>query len=99
MGHLSENGLIVGDEFRHGNESPSHRNHAFLKYCERQLPSGKRIGALRADIAPYQAGILDYCHDNRITYAVDTDCDSAVIEQIERINAHEWHDYQKGQIA
>jgi len=99
VGHLAENGLIVGDEFRHGNEAPSHRNLAFLKYCERQLPVGKRIGALRADSAAYQAVIIDYCHDNGIAYAVGADCDSAVMEQITRINAHEWHNYQDGHIA
>ena len=38
VGHLAENGLIVGDEFREGNESPSARNLEFIKYCQAQLP-------------------------------------------------------------
>ena len=99
VGHIAENGLVVGDEFRHGNESPSVRNLSFLKYCERQLPTGKRIGALRADSAAYQAGIIDYCDDNEIAYAIGADLDRSVVEQIAHIEAGDWHDYQDGQIA
>lgn len=99
VGHIAENGLVVGDEFRHGNESPSARNLLFLKYCERQLPTGKRIGALRADSAAYQAGILDYCENNEIAYAIGADLDRSVVEQIEHIEAGDWHDYQDGHIA
>ena len=99
VGHIAENGLVVGDEFRHGNEAPSVRNLSFLKYCERQLPTGKRIGALRADSAAYQAGIIDYCDDNEIAYAIGADLDRSVVEQIAHIEAGDWHDYQDGQIA
>lgn len=35
VGHLAENGLILGDEFREGNESPGSRNLEFIKHCER----------------------------------------------------------------
>jgi len=49
LGHLAENGLVVGDEFRQGNESPAARNLEFIKYCEKQLPKGKHIKAFRAD--------------------------------------------------
>jgi hypothetical protein len=38
VGHLAENGLIVGDEFRPGNESPGAENLEFIKYYKRQLP-------------------------------------------------------------
>jgi len=48
VGNLAENGLVVGDEFREGNESPGSRNLEFIKYCIRQMPRGKRIKALRA---------------------------------------------------
>ena len=99
VGHIAENGLVVGDEFRHGNESPAARNLLFLKYCERQMPEGKRIGFLRADSAAYQAGLLDYCHDNGIGYAIGADLDRAVVEQIEHITADDWHDCQDGHIA
>jgi hypothetical protein len=52
IGHLAENALVGGDEFRDGNESPATRNPAFLKYCIRQMPNGKRITGLRSDRPP-----------------------------------------------
>ncbi len=90
VGHLAENGLTVGDEFRRGNETPSSRSLAFLKYCERQLPAGKRIGAFRSDSAAYQAEIMDYCHDHGIAYAVGADLDKAVVEQIRCLGDDDW---------
>ena len=99
VGHLAENGLIVADEFRHGNEAPSHRNLAFLQYCERQMPAGKRIGAFRADSAAYQAGIMEYCHDHGIAYVIGADLDRGVLEQIGRLGNDAWSLYQNGHIA
>ena len=78
VGHLAENGLIVGDEFRVGNDSPGARNLEFLKYCRSQMPKDKDIVALRADIASYQADIINYCEANGIEYAIGGDMDSAV---------------------
>lgn len=99
VGHIAENGLIVGDEFRHGNEAPSHRNLAFLKYCESQLPAGKRIVALRADSAAYQAEVMDYCHAQGIEYAIGADLDSAVLAQIACLDGEAWRTYQNGHLA
>ncbi len=59
---MLKNGLVIGEEFREGNQAPSSRNLELLKYCEGQLPQGKRIKAFRrADSASYQAGIINYC--------------------------------------
>ena len=33
VGHLAENGLVIGDEFRQGNNAPADRNLEFIKYC------------------------------------------------------------------
>jgi len=99
VGHIAENGLVVGDEFRHGNASPAARNLSFLKYCERQMPTGKRIGALRADSGAYQARILDYCENNGTGYAIGADLDCSVVEQIAYIETGDWHDYQDGHIT
>jgi hypothetical protein len=57
VGHLAENGLAIGDEFREGNEAPASRNLAFIKYSEKQLPRGKHIKAFRADSAACQAAV------------------------------------------
>jgi hypothetical protein len=99
MGHLAENGLVVGDEFREGNASPGAGNLEFLKYCEQQLPSGKSIKAFRADSAAYQANIINYCDDNGIQYAIGADLDEAVVRQIKSIGNNDWQEYQNGFIA
>lgn len=99
VGHLSENGLIVGDEFRQGNESPGAGNLAFVKYCEQQLPCGKRIKALRADSAAYQASVINYCQGNGIEFAIGADLDEAVVRAIKAIGGQEWGEYQNGHIA
>jgi hypothetical protein len=59
--HLAENGLVAGDEFREDNVSLASRNLAFIKYCVRQMPKGKKITALRSDSAGYQDKIINYC--------------------------------------
>jgi len=99
VGHLAENGLVIGDEFREGNEAPASRNLEFLKYCERQLPEGKRIKAFRADSAAYQAGVIDYCNQKGISFAIGGDLDPAVVRQIKSLGAEDWRVYQNGYIA
>jgi len=99
VGHLAENGLVVGDEFREGNDSPVSRNLEFLKYCERQMPKGKKIKAFRADSAAYQAKVINYCHDNGIKYAIGGDLDEAVKKVIATLQDDEWRPYQNGLIG
>jgi hypothetical protein len=99
VGHLAENGLIVGDEFREGNDSPGARNLEFLKYCEHQMPKGKKIKAFRADSAAYQAKVINYCQDNGIKYAIGGDLDEAVKKVILTIKDEEWKPYQNGFIG
>lgn len=99
VGHLAENGLVLGDEFRQGNEAPSSGNLEFIKYCAKQLPMGKHIKALRADSAAYQAGIMNYCHDKGIVYAIGADLDQAVVRQIKSLGECDWQVYQNGFIA
>jgi len=99
LGHLAENGLVVGDEFRQGNESPAARNLEFIKYCEKQLPKGKHIKAFRADSAAYQAEIINYCDGNGIAFAIGADLDQAVVSTITSLGASDWCAYQNGFIA
>ena len=51
VGHLAENALIAGEEFREGYDSPGSRNLEFVRYCVPQLPKGKKLKAFRADSA------------------------------------------------
>lgn len=99
VGHVAENGLILGDEFREGNQSPGDKNLEFIKYCVRQLPRGKRIKALRADSAAYQAKVINYCQGKGIEFAIGADLDKAVVKEIENIKEEDWKPYQNGYIA
>jgi hypothetical protein len=99
VGHLAENGLVVGDEFREGNVAPATRNLAFIKHCVRQMPKGKRITALRSDSAAYQAEIINYCEGNGIQFAIGADLDPSVLTAIEAIPESDWKPYKNGSIA
>ena len=99
VGHIAENALVLGDEFREGNVAPATRNLYFIKYCARQMPKGKRIAFLRSDSAAYQAEIINYCEQNRIQFAIGADCDEAVLEAIGAIPDKDWAPYKNGYIA
>ena len=99
VGHLAENALIVGDEFREGNDSPGSRNLEFLQYCQRQLPKGKRIKAFRSDSAAYQAKVINYCQEKGIEFAIGGDLDAAVKNAIRNMMEDEWRAYQNGFIG
>jgi len=99
VGTLAENGLVVGDEFREGNQSPGSRNLEFIKYCIQQMPKGKRIKALRADVASYQADIINFCDKEEMEFAIGADLDEAVMRAIESLPEGEWRPYRGGHIA
>ena len=98
VGHIAENGLALGDEFREGNDAPAARNLEFIKHCERQMPKGK-IKALRADSAAYQADIINYCESKGIKFAIGADLDEAVLKTIRAIPDNDWSSYKSGYIA
>jgi hypothetical protein len=99
VGNLAENGLVLGDEFREGNESPGSRNLEFIKYCIEQMPRGKRVKALRADAASYQADILNFCDERGMQFGIGADLDEAVVRAIKALPESEWHPYRGGHIA
>ena len=99
VGHLAENGLIVGDEFRDGNVAPAAGNLAFIKHCVRQMPKRKRITALRSDSAAYQAEIINYCDHEGIQFAIGADLDSSVLTAIAAIPEDDWKPYKNGSIT
>lgn len=75
---MAENGLVIGDEFREGNDAPQSRNLEFIQHCATQLPKGKRIAFLRADSVAYQAAIFNWCDEKGVQFAVGGDMDTAV---------------------
>jgi hypothetical protein len=99
LGHLAENRMVLGDEFREGNDSPGARNLSFIKHCEAQLPKGKRIKYFRSDSAAYQGKIIDYCIDKGIKFAIGADLDKAVVEIIRELPDKAYRKYKDGKIA
>lgn len=99
VGHLAQNGLVVGDEFRAGNDVPQSRNLEFIQYCAQQMPMGKRIAHLRSDSAAYQAAVMNWCWDNDVTFAIGADLHAAVRASIAEIPQGDWRPYQDGYIA
>lgn len=99
VGNISENGLVLGEEFRDGNQCPGAQNLEFIKYCIKQMPKGKKIKAFRADAASYQADIINFCNKQKIEFAIGADLDEAVVRAIESIPESHWRPYRFGQIA
>jgi len=102
VGHLAENGLVIGEEFRQGNDAPGARNLPFIKYCKAQMPAGHRIRGLRADSATYQAEVINWCEEDDkapVLYAIGADLDAAVKVVIASIPSEGWSAYQDGHIA
>ncbi|OOH82098.1 hypothetical protein BOX30_04280 [Leptospirillum ferriphilum] len=81
MGYVRElSGMVVHDEFRGGNTSPSSGHVAFLEACFRRLPEGLRFTRLRTDSASYQATVITTCQKKGIRFCIGADLDSAVQE-------------------
>jgi len=78
LGHLAENGLVIGEEFREGHEAPASRNLEFTQPCAAQMPKGKRIAHVRADSAAYQAELFNWCEEHKVTFAIGGVQDTAV---------------------
>ncbi|MBU6298189.1 MAG: IS1380 family transposase [Alphaproteobacteria bacterium] len=99
VGHLGELGLVVGYEFREGNVAPAARNLEFLQACEAAMPEGKRIEAIRADSAAYQAAIFNWCDATGKVFAIGADQDAAVKAAIAAIPKSDWKKFRDGEIA
>jgi Transposase DDE domain group 1 len=99
VGHVAEADLVAGYEFREGNAAPAARNLEFLQVCERNMPKGKKITAVRADSAAYQAAIFNYCEETGKVFAVGADLDAAVKAAIAAIPERDWKKFRDGEIA
>ena len=99
LGHIAETGLVIGFEFREGNAAPAAGNLEFLQACEGAMPKGKKISALRADSAAYQAAIFNYCEETGKVFAIGADQDAAVKAAIANIPEGEWKAFRDGEIA
>jgi hypothetical protein len=91
-GWLAEEELCLGYEFREGNESPSAGNLEFIKFCQRQLPRGKRIGLLRSDSAAYNSMVIGYCQRKKMRFVIAADKDAAVVAAIAYLPESAWRE-------
>ena len=99
VGHIAELGVVIGHEFREGNAAPAAGNLEFLHGCERNMPKGKRIVAVRADSAAYQAAIFNWCEATGKVFAIGADQDAAVKAAIAAIREGDWKKFRDGEIA
>jgi hypothetical protein len=99
VGHIAELGLVAGYEFREGNAAPAARNLEFMQACERNMPKGKNIAAVRADSAAYQATIFNWCEETGKVFAIGADQDAAVKAAIKAIPEGDWKTFRDGEIA
>jgi len=99
VGHIAENSLAIAHEFREGNAAPAAGNLEFVQACERNMPNGKKIRAVRADSAAYQADIFNYCEETHKVFAIGADQDAAVKVAITAIPEGEWKTFRDGEIA
>jgi hypothetical protein len=90
---------VIGHEFREGNAAPAAGNLEFLQACERNMPKGKRIVAVRADSAAYQAAIFNWCEVTGKLFAIGADQDAAVKAAIAGIPESDWKTFRDGEIA
>lgn len=98
VGHL-DNGLVIGHEFREGNEAPASGNREFFRYCRARMPKGKTIARFRADAASYQADIINDCGEHGVEFAIGAALDSSVVSAIRGIPDHDWRPFRDGEIA
>jgi len=99
VGHLAENGMIVGHEFREGNVSPGTRNLEFAKACIQSMPKTKPICAFRADSASYQAALFNYLEKQNILFAIGGDVDISVKKAIKELSEKDWRPYKDGHVT
>ena len=63
------------------------------------MPKGKRIVAVRADSAAYQAAIFNWCEMTGKLFAIGADQDAAVKAAIAGIPESDWKTFRDGEIA
>ena len=99
VGHIAELSLVAGHEFREGNTAPAARNLEFMQACERNMPKEKKITAIRADSAAYQAGIFNWCEETGKVFAIGAGQDASVKAVIAAIPENDWKKFRDGEIA
>lgn len=88
LGIISENGIVVGSDFREGNVSPQSGLVEFIKNCRKNYPHS--IKMVRSDSAGWQKEVVDYCQEEGLGYTITTDQTEGLLEAIKSIPEEEW---------
>lgn len=85
-----ELGMVVHDDFRHGNASPGSNALEFLQETLAQLPAQVTRVNVRSDSAWYQAEVMDFCHGRGYGFCIGADRDDAVKQSIMGVDEKQW---------
>lgn len=75
-------GMLVHDDFRHGNAAPGSEARTFLQETLAQLPQEVKEVKVCSESAWYQAEVLDFCQVRGYAFCIGADQDDAVKEAI-----------------
>ena len=87
----AETMLVLADEFRQGNVSPSRDMSRLADEAYEMLPPGPWQVRVRADSAAYQQNCLDHWHDRGWEFAVSADMSQGLKREIEVLTDDAWH--------
>ncbi len=83
--------VVLGDEFRQGNVSPSRDITRLVDEAYEMLPPGPWQVKVRSDSAAYQQECLDHWHNHGWEFAVSADMSQGLRREIERLSDDAWH--------
>lgn len=87
----AETMLVLDDEFRQGNVSPSKDITRLVDQAYEMLPPGLWRVKVRSDSAAYQQEALDHWHSRGWEFAVSADMSRGLKAEIERLPEDAWH--------
>jgi len=87
----AETMLVLADEFRQGNVSPSRDITRLVDEAYEMLPPGPWRVKVRSDSAAYQQEPLDHWHNRGWEFAVSADMSQGLKREIERLPDDAWH--------
>jgi hypothetical protein len=83
--------LVLADEFRQGNVSPSRDISRLVDEAYETLPPGPWQVKVRSDSAGYQQKCLDLWHNRGWEFAVSADMSQGLKREIEKLPEDAWH--------
>ena len=92
----AETMLVLADEFRQGNVSPSRDISRLVDEAYETLPSGPWRVKVRSDSAGYQQKCLDLWHNRGWEFAVSADMSQGLKREIEKLPEDAWHLWRMG---